>query len=80
MRHSSILIHLFFSTLVVSVIMFCERLLPELMMLLSTYHVTNHLIQLYIDICEIILHLQANQYRLKTKNINSLIFNYTIAK
>ena len=30
-------------------------------------------IQLNIDIWEIILYLQANPYRLKTKNINSLI-------
>ena len=31
-------------------------------------------IQLYIDILEIVLHLKANPYLLKTKNINSLIF------
>ena len=31
--------------------------------------------QLYIDIWEIILYLQANPYRLKTKNINNLNFN-----
>ena len=30
-------------------------------------------IQLYIDMWEIILYLQAYPYRLKTKNINSLI-------
>ena len=30
--------------------------------------------QLYIDICEITLYLQASPYRLKTKNIISLIF------
>ena len=77
--------------------MFCVRLLSELMILLSTHHVTNHLryilelipeiseliqfcVQLYIDIWEIILYLQANPYRLKTKNINSLIFVSTIIK
>ena len=37
-------------------------------------------IQLYIDTWEIILHLQANPYWLKTKNINSLIFISTITK
>ena len=31
-------------------------------------------VQLYIDIWQIILYLQANPYRLKTKNINSVIF------
>ena len=31
-------------------------------------------IQLYNDIWEIILYLQANLYRVKTKNINSLSF------
>ena len=35
-------------------------------------------IKLYTDIWEIILYLQANPYRLKTKNINSLIFISTI--
>ena len=77
--------------------MFCVRLLSELMILLSTHHVTNHLsyiselipeiseliqfcVQLYIDIWEIILYLQANPYRLKTKNINSLISVSTIIK
>ena len=33
---------------------------------------------LYIDIWEIILYLQANPNRLKTKNINSLVFTTTI--
>ena len=37
-------------------------------------------IQWYIDIWGIILYLQANPYRLKTKNINSLIFISTIIK
>ena len=37
-------------------------------------------IQLYLAIWEIILYLQANPYRLKTKNINSLIFISTIIK
>ena len=77
--------------------MFCVRLLSELMILLSTHHVTNHLsyiselipeileliqffIQLYIDIWKINLYLEANPYRLKTKNINSLIFVSTIIK
>ena len=95
-RQNSILI-LFFSTWLVSIIMFCVRLLSELMILLSTHHVTNHLsyiselipeileliqffIQLYIDIWKINLYLQANPYRLKTKNINSLIFVSTIIK
>ena len=38
MHHNSILIHLFFSTLIFSLMM-----LSELMKLLSTHHVTNHL-------------------------------------
>ena len=33
----------FFSTLIISLIMFCVRLLSELMILLSSHHVTNHL-------------------------------------
>ena len=37
-------------------------------------------IQLYVDIWEFILYLQANPYRLKTKNINSLIFVRTTIK
>ena len=37
-------------------------------------------IQLYIDSREIILYLQANSYQLKTKNINSIIFNSTMIK
>ena len=37
-------------------------------------------IQLHTDIWEIILYLQANPNRLKTKNINSLIFVSTIVK
>ena len=37
-------------------------------------------IQLNIDIWEIILDLQANLYRHKIKNINSLIFISTIIK
>ena len=86
--------------------MFCVRLLSELMKMLSTHHVTNHLtccnklysglknmkmqhqkyqemqfwIQLYIDIWEIIPYLQANPYRIKTENINSLIFISTTIK
>ena len=35
-------------------------------------------IQLYIDIWEIILYLQAYLYRLKTKNINNLVCINTI--
>ena len=35
-------------------------------------------VESYTDISEIILYLQANPYRLKTKNINSLIFISTI--
>ena len=35
---------------------------------------------LNIDIWEIILYLQANPYRVKAKNINSLIFICTIIK
>ena len=38
------------------------------------YHKIQFCTQLYIDIWEIILHLQANPYRLKTYDINSLIF------
>ena len=37
-------------------------------------------IQLNIDISEIILYLQTNLYRLKTKNISSLIFISTLIK
>ena len=44
------------------------------------YQKMQFCIQLYIDIWEIILYLQANPYRLKTKNINSLIFISTIIK
>ena len=93
-------ISLFFSTLIVPLMMFCVRLLSELMILLSTHHVTNHLtcsnksryqqyqkyrkmqfcIELYFDIWGIILYLQGNPYRLKTKNIDSLIFISTIIK
>ena len=43
MHQNSILIHLLFSTLIVSLTLFCVRLLYELMIMLSTYHVTNHL-------------------------------------
>ena len=37
-------------------------------------------IQLYIDICEIILNLQANSNRLQAKNVDSLIFVSIICK
>ena len=37
-------------------------------------------IKLYIHIWEIISYLQANPYRLKTKNTNSLTFVITIIK
>ena len=40
----------------------------------------NQKIQLYIDIREINLPLETNPYQLKTKNINSIIFNSTIIK
>ena len=40
---NSILIHLFFSTSINSLIIFCVTLLSELMMLLLTHHVTNDL-------------------------------------
>ena len=36
-------ISFFFSTLIVSMMMFCVRLKSELMILLSTHHVTDHL-------------------------------------
>ena len=42
------------------------------------YRKMQFCIQLNIDIWEIILYLQANPYRLKTKNINSLTFISTI--
>ena len=42
------------------------------------YQKMQFCIQLYIDIWEIILYLQANPYRLKTKNVNNLIFISTI--
>ena len=44
------------------------------------YQKMQFCIQLYIDIWEIILYVQANPYRLKTKNINSVIFISTIIK
>ena len=44
------------------------------------YRKMQFCIQLNIDIWEIILYLQTNSYRLKTKNINSLIFISTIIK
>ena len=97
---------IFSPTLIVSLMMFCVRFLSEVMIMLSTRHVTNHLtccnklefdlknmkmqyqkyqkmqfwIQLNIDIWEIIPYLQANRYRLKTKNIKNLIFISTIIK
>ena len=37
-------------------------------------------IQSYIDIRKIVLYVQANPYRLKDKNINSLIFISIIIK
>ena len=37
-------------------------------------------LQLYIDIWKIIPDLQANTSRLKTKNLNSVIFKITIIK
>ena len=37
-------------------------------------------IQVYIDIWKIIPYLQANSYRFKIKNINSLIFINIIAE
>ena len=46
----------------------------------QNYQKMQFCIQLYIDIWEIILYLQANPYRLKTKNIKSLIFISTIIK
>ena len=42
------------------------------------YQKMQFCIKLYIDIWEIILYLQANLYRFKTKNINSLICISTI--
>ena len=44
------------------------------------YQKMKFCIQLYIDVCEIILYLQANPYGLKTKNVQSLIFIITITK
>ena len=44
------------------------------------YQKMQFYIQLYIDISKIIMYLQANPYRLKTKNINSLIFISTVIK
>ena len=46
----------------------------------QNYRKIQFCIQLYIDIWEIILYLQANPYLLKNKNINSLIFISTIIK
>ena len=42
------------------------------------YHKMQFCIQLYIDIWEIFLYLQDYLYRLKTKNINSLVCINTI--
>ena len=42
MCRNSILIHLFVSTSVISLMMFYVKLLSELMILLSTQHMTNH--------------------------------------
>ena len=39
----TIFIYLFFSTAIVSLMLFCVRLLSEVMILLSTHHMTNHL-------------------------------------
>ena len=44
------------------------------------YRKMQFCIQLYFDTWEIILYLQANPYRLKTKIINSRIFISTIIK
>ena len=44
------------------------------------YQKVQFYIQLYIDIWEIILYLKVNPYRLKTKNIISLISISTIMK
>ena len=44
------------------------------------YQKMQFCLQLYIDISEIFLYLQANPYRLKTKNINNVIFSSTIIK
>ena len=44
------------------------------------YQKIQFCVQSYIDIIGIILYLQANPYRLKTKNINSLIFISSIIK
>ena len=44
------------------------------------YQKMKFCIQLYIDIWEIFLYLQANPYQLRTKNINSLILISTIIK
>ena len=49
-------------------------------MLYQKYQKMQFCIQLYIHIWEIILYLQADPYRLKTKKINSLIFISTITK
>ena len=43
MHQCSILIYCNFSTLIVFLIMFCVQLLPELMILFLTHHVTNQL-------------------------------------
>ena len=44
------------------------------------YEKMQFCIHLHIDVREIILYLQANPYQLKTKNINSIIFNSIIIK
>ena len=43
------------------------------------YQEMQFCIQLHYDNWEIILYLQVNPYRLKTKNINSIINQYLLA-
>ena len=54
--------------------------LKNMEMQYQKYRKMQFCIQLNINIWEIILDLQANPYRLKTKNINSLIFISSIIK
>ena len=54
--------------------------LKNMKMQYRRYQKVQFYIQLYIDIWEIILYLKVNPYRLKTKNIISLISISTIIK
>ena len=55
-------------------------ILKNMKMQYQKYRKMQFCIQLYTDIRQVILYLQANSYRVKNKNIHSLIFISTIIK